>query len=366
MRRNAFTLVELLVVIAIIGILIGLLLPAVQAAREAARRMQCTNNLKQIGIALHNYHDIYNSLVPCRQGNFRGNATGSGDTTNWGLVSFHMMMLPFCEQQARYDEFVSKGNGKGGWPSYANGSIQAIQGVVPHMSCPSDSAAMTTSYLNADTGARFTRTSYCGSMGDCLFLAGETDTNTRGYFGGGRAYEGNVRYRSMADLLDGTSNTIAASEMVNSIQGTSRLILSGIAMATWGASGKSPSQCVSIIDTVDPRKMKDTLTPNGNTRGCLAYYGNCIVVFFETVLPPNSPHCLNGTAHYSNSIVSAGSYHSGGVNAVFGDGAVKFISETINCGDQNTTTDPNNKAMKSPFGVWGAYGSIAGGETESL
>ncbi len=364
MSKKAFTLVELLVVIAIIGILIGLLLPAVQAAREAARRMQCTNNLKQIGIALHNYHDIYNSLVPCRQGNYKG--TGN-DTINWGLVSFHMMLLPFCEQQARYEEFISKGNKQGGWPSYADTGIKALMGVVPHMSCPSDAAALTASYYkNVENGATFTRTSYCGSMGDCLFLGGETDTNTRGYFGGGRAYEGNVRYRSMADLIDGTSNTIAVSETVNSIQSTSRFILSGVAMSSWGSSGKSPSQCVTIADTVDHRMIKDTLTPNGNTRGFLAYYGNCIVVFFETVMPPNSPHCLNGTAHYSNSLVSAGSYHSGGVNAVFGDGAVKFISETINCGDQNTTTDPNNKAMKSPFGVWGAYGTIAGGETESL
>ncbi|MDO5581752.1 MAG: DUF1559 domain-containing protein [Planctomycetia bacterium] len=365
-KLRGFTLVELLVVIAIIGILIGLLLPAVQAAREAARRMQCTNNLKQFGIALHNYHDIHNALVPGRQGNAKGPVSSekpSGDTVNWGLVSFHMMLLPFCEQQARYDQFVAKGNGQGGWPSYEDSSIQALKGVVPHMSCPSDPAAMVPSYYS---DRNLTPTSYVGSMGDCLYQGSETGTNTRGYFGGGRAYEGNVKYRTMADLIDGTSNTIAISETVNSLKASSVYILSGIGMSTWGTSGKAPSDCTAIADTADHRMIKSSVTPAGTTRGNRAYYGNSLVTFFHTVLPPNSPHCLNGVNHWSTAITSAGSYHSGGVNAVYGDGAVKFIPETIEVGSQTSTTDPNGKSMKSPFGVWGALGSIAGGETVAL
>lgn len=96
-NRKGFTLVELLVVIAIIGILIGLLLPAVQAAREAARRMQCTNNLKQVGLALHNYHDTNGYFPPARTSPGNQNMPGA-----WGCVSFYVALYPFMEQNARW------------------------------------------------------------------------------------------------------------------------------------------------------------------------------------------------------------------------------------------------------------------------
>src|SRR5512143_367601 len=98
-RRSAFTLVELLVVIAIIGILIALLLPAVQAAREAARRSQCTNNLKQLGLALHNYHDTHQMFVYRKGGTTGGSATQS----NQGRLSGFIPLLPYWEQRPMYD-----------------------------------------------------------------------------------------------------------------------------------------------------------------------------------------------------------------------------------------------------------------------
>ena len=118
--KKGFTLVELLVVIAIIGILIGLLLPAVQAAREAARRMKCTNNLKQIGLAFHNYHDTYDSL-PC-------NSTVYGSYYTYGRMSYIVPLLPFMEQQALYDWIKDTGYDQkwdGDNSTYAYESTQA-------------------------------------------------------------------------------------------------------------------------------------------------------------------------------------------------------------------------------------------------
>ncbi len=363
-----FTLVELLVVIAIIGILIALLLPAVQAAREAARRMQCTNNLKQIGIAMHNYHDVTGSLPPCSMGNLNS-------TRTWGLTSFHMILMPFCENQARYDSYVGYGKShyvsttypQGDYPSYEDGAVDALKNVVSHLSCPSDANAMRPSYYGS---SNLTPTSYCGSMGDSLYQTIENDQNRRAFFGGGRSFEGNILYNTMASLTDGTSNTIAVCEMVNSGQSTSREVKTGIVMSRWGNSGSPhyPNYCLGVLDTTSPRFISTTYSVHGNTRGNRAYYANRSVLFFQTVLPPNSPTCLNGTAHYSNVLASASSNHSGGVNAVFGDGSVHFISETINCGSElnSRETDPHSTGGKSPFGVWGAYGSINGGETVTL
>ena len=118
-QRHAFTLVELLVVIAIIGILIALLLPAVQAAREAARRNQCSNNLKQLGVGLHGYHDITGSFPFGRGG------TATGAMSNSSRVSGFIPLLPYIEQTAIYDQIRAGGNGAPplgprGWSSWAN------------------------------------------------------------------------------------------------------------------------------------------------------------------------------------------------------------------------------------------------------
>ena len=365
MKRKGFTLVELLVVIAIIGILIALLLPAVQAAREAARRMTCTNNLKQIGIALHNYHDVNGTLVPARMGNYQS-------TRTWGLTSCFMIMHPFCEQQARWDSYIQYGKShytstafpSGDFPAWSDAGCDAVKGVISYMVCPSDSAAATPSYGGSDF---FTRASYCGSMGDNMYQMVENDVNNRGYFGGGRAYEGNIVYNTMASLVDGTSNTVAFSEMVNALVPGTQTLKNTVFMNTWAGSNKAPSDCAAIVSADDPTLVDTNYTPHGSlTRGYYAYYGNSAVMFFQTILPPNSPNCLSGTYHYADCLVGAGSNHSGGVNCVFGDGAVKFISNTINCGNLANKVDPDTQKGESPFGIWGALGSINGGESATL
>jgi prepilin-type N-terminal cleavage/methylation domain-containing protein len=135
MRRRAFTLVELLAVIAIIGIRVALLLPAVQAAREASRRMSCTNNLKQLGVALHNYHDTFKSFVPRKQGT-------TGTISNQGRLSGLVGLLPFIEQQPLYDAIKAGDPANGippGGPSAWSG--WAVWDLAPTtLHCPSDAS----------------------------------------------------------------------------------------------------------------------------------------------------------------------------------------------------------------------------------
>ena len=132
-RRSAFTLVELLVVIAIIGILVGLLLPAVQAAREAARRMQCSNNLKQLGLALHTYHDVHNAL-PWSTTYYGPDGTYE---TNRGWA-WSAMLLPFIEQGAAYNQINF-----GDYIPTNPGNLAVIAHAVPGAVCPSDTVAHT-------------------------------------------------------------------------------------------------------------------------------------------------------------------------------------------------------------------------------
>ena len=135
-RRSAFTLVELLVVIAIIGILVALLLPAVQAAREAARRMQCTNRMKQLSLAQHNYHDVYKAFAPMRTGTYRPDV----DNWNWNdRVGGFVSLLPFYEQQAIFDRTDFQHNGPPAWWSNANHvNRQISRTTIPAYRCPSD------------------------------------------------------------------------------------------------------------------------------------------------------------------------------------------------------------------------------------
>ena len=365
-NSKGFTLVELLVVIAIIGILIGLLLPAVQAAREAARRMQCTNNLKQLILAAQTYHDANQSFQPSR-----GGGDGCG---NYGWVGHHVWILPYAEQTALYQSLESKK-----WPSVQGNGDKSYSVQISYLMCPSDAASkMKTSWVN-EAG----RTNYAGSWGDSICQTDESSMTSRGFFPGGlysAVAINNSRHvvtRPMSSITDGTSNTIAYSEMVcGDMQGTNK-VKGGIALVGTGSITR-PRNILNLVSSAD----RNLFTGSACTfeRGQNWAEGSVSTTGFQTILPPNSPNARNygggaGQAGWGYGICSAQSHHSGGVNAAMVDGSVRFISDTIDCGDMDA--DPQNTsaystisashgkefAGKSPFGVWGALGSIEGGES---
>ena len=368
-RGQGFTLVELLVVIAIIGILIALLLPAVQAAREAARRMECTNKLKQLGIAMHNYHDAHQCFPPQKT----GSAPNGDPFCTWGLASFHVALYPFMEQTSRWELLLGNLQAPAGsstrcwWPD----SIRWTSGIfnIPYnaIMCPSDP----TKTARRDSSP----TNYCACMGDTLRPTAWTGhelsgrVHTRGIFQGGYNRNNNFRVTSFSDVVDGTSNTIAMSEMcIGRIESEPNVkggiaYLSPITITTCIAAGANTADRGRINGAV-------CLYVRGTSHG----HGAPLKTGFQTLLAPNSVTCATYQTLWlecnAECIASASSYHSGGVNAVRADGAVSFISDTINVGNgysaYNTTVNDTSIQGESPFGVWGALGSINGGESVTL
>ncbi|MDD3587722.1 MAG: DUF1559 domain-containing protein, partial [Thermoguttaceae bacterium] len=342
--KSGFTLVELLVVIAIIGILIALLLPAVQAAREAARRMQCSNNLKQLGLALHNYHDTNNSF-PCARYGIEYISLASA------TLSFHMMLLPYAEHTSLYDDYMAGkfirtsdyGTGES-YPSLTDASVRSKP--VSYLSCPSDGNSKTPYIYNIQ------KSSYLGSSGDAVFGNGDNSSNSRGFFDGLRfqngassaqLYTNPPHWRNMAAILDGTSNTICMSETVTALDSNRDYVKSNVAYSeSFPSSSITPAQCQNVRDDARPGffKAEYALTMSGSTqsRGSIFTCGQPQTMFFNTVMPPNSPSCryapnTKGTSR--SGIGSASSEHSGGVQALLVDGSVRFVSETVDCGDQS-------------------------------
>jgi prepilin-type N-terminal cleavage/methylation domain-containing protein len=331
-NTKAFTLVELLVVIAIIGILVALLLPAIQAAREAARRTQCSNNLKQLGVALHNFHDAYNSL-PSREGSGGLKAPDGDGKERW---SGFVHLLPFIEEQARFEEITTSPTGSyDPWNSAAKWD-QTIK----ELTCPSDVKARGEVHGQVNYA-------FCGGDGYNIWIE-----NTRGIFG----YTENRRFdTSFSDILDGLSNTIAMAEVTHSRHDRSL-----------GRAAKDetsvPLECLATFDAAkgtyyDAVSMAD-VTDRGSRWGDGAPY----FVGFQTILPPNSPSCMKNDHWHDmgQGILSANSRHPAGVLCLMADGSVQLIDESIDTG--NLSADAKSIDGESPYGVWGALGSKSGGE----
>ncbi len=348
LRRRAFTLVELLVVIAIIGILIALLLPAVQAAREAARRSQCTNNLKQLGLALHNYHDTHN-MFPMGAGGTTA-CSWNTDTCNSGILSATVPLLPFMEQGPLYDQISSPLTiGGTTYPAFGpfprRGAYLPWREVIAGLLCPSDGPA------HDKPANELGRSNYHYSRGDSIRNNGTG--KVRGVFG---------RFSTTAfrDITDGTSNTVAMAErLVATDAQRARKIEAGVTNEIADVD-TNPTLCMS---TANADGTYNVSTYSGYGVGWA--YGYTHFDGITTVLPPNAPSCRVAPAPpHGDGIISPTSNHPGGVNALLCDGSVHFISETIDTGNlalpEAKLQTP--QAINSPYGVWGALGSKDGEE----
>jgi len=329
-QRRGFTLVELLVVIAIIGVMVGLLLPAVQAAREAARRMQCSNNLKQIGLALHNYHDTYR-VFPVARVRTTGTAVNSWETNN---IGWHARILPQIEQGTIYDQI--------NWSLY-NGATRAEHAVaraaeISAYRCPSDPGKGGFPWVDP-TGVRRSGsslvagdapTSYAASIGHVGVM--QNAQNARGFLadltvnGLTRVSTGHL---SMADILDGTSNSLAVSEMIigHPRSGTNSTTMGSTVVTTVATQLTASDAATQDNNGCGPTSIIASGTQGRGTSWFRGY--EVATMGFTTVMTPNSKLWDCG-ANTNDMVMAARSVHPGGVQATMVDGSVRFFSNSIN------------------------------------
>ena len=354
-RRRAFTLVELLVVIAIIGILVSLLLPAVQAAREAARRMQCSNNLKQIALATHNYHDTYNAF-PIDTG-WDHNSTNAGTSgMEWfGSYSHKTRLLPFIEKQPEYDKAIwddpNRNLGGGIYDPWWGGNPQSFSGKIPTFNCPSNPNS-----INEGRGNHTYGMNHGTSHHPPHTVRGSEHPRRPGV--GALAWDGRhngiASYRPkpkgwdswdetdpvvrMASITDGTSNTAAYSEFVIQNQNFLRPYVDpspNLNRMHIRAQVYSWATGTTTAETRRLCKAQPSLSePNGwrNQRGggyAWSFVGNG-APYNHTMLP-NEKSCQSYDGDwFGSNLMAATSEHKGGVNVAFADGSVRFIGQTLN------------------------------------
>lgn len=342
--RRGFTLIELLVVIAIIAVLIALLLPAVQQAREAARRSQCRNNLKQLGVAMHDYHDS-NKTFALSQGS---GVTGQSD---WRGSSAQTAILPYIESKALYQQYNFNvwcwwDNGRGPHMVNTAGSPGRVR--IPVFVCPTNSA-----FLSDGTGVR-PQINYpvCEGANAGMF----NDGVTGGYATNKQNGVFNIRVPvPIASILDGTANTIMASEQISAGSAgpvVDRLVYLRQAVAVpagWDGTFMTQAQ----LDDWGGR-----CTTSGNAQrsetGCFWNTGVHEQGTFNVLLPPNSKY-QNCTAHCSGcapdgpAMLGARSLHTGGVHVLMCDGAVKFANQNINYNTWQLLGSRNDKTPTENF-----------------
>lgn len=408
-RMVGFTLVELLVVIAIIGVLVGLLLPAVQAAREAARRMSCSNNFKQLGLGMHNYHAAFNQLPRHGTGTKRRNANNAwwnayADENSWRLSAL-VGIMPFIEQQSLWEQMsnplVGRTDGAasapGGlptspWPSMGptpeNVLYPPFATNIPTLRCPSDPGFGLPS---------LGRTNYGLCLGDSANwdMQGFINRNLTDSRGNGPNPQGTVDGARAAlrgcfqvtastgfrDILDGTANTVMMGEIATDLGDRDKrthVIYPSSAPVTpvnSTATYDNPSRCQIAVDPLSPSFWSNPLVTGFSSSQPTEGRGFRWADYFDyyscmhTILAPNRELC-GGNVNAANPVVCPpSSRHQGGVHVLLADGAVKFITDSIEAGNSSAgmvifgNSGPRAPGEPSPYGLWGALGTRAGKET---
>jgi len=366
-RRVGFTLIELLVVISIIAVLIALLLPAVQAAREAARRAQCTNNLKQLGLASANYEQATQGYALCtgqRAAWDAGNSSGTYGDSGWGNFSPHALMLSYLEATTLANATNYSISAADNCDNGINATAMFAQ--VATFLCPSSPPArgrfQNTGNVTWMAG-NYTGNNYFGSVGPgpCPWTS---NTSMRGIFA--TVSPNTNGSRGVRDVTDGTSNTIAFAEFKMGDFNTQQLSLTDAinirsntvgAWGNWNGNTNMPDVGTTVFQTflntcVGAAKGSVGSNNNKSTVGRTWFMGMHGQTLGNTLLAPNSqyPNCdmqawggdMDGPGMWNMS-----SYHPGGANAAFADGSVRFI-----------------KSSTSLQAIW-ALGSRNGGEALS-
>jgi prepilin-type N-terminal cleavage/methylation domain-containing protein len=304
--RRGFTLVELLVVIAIIGILVGLLLPAVQAAREAARRMQCSNNLKQLGLAFHNYEIAIKRLPPGGL-HIRDGYGADSSSTSWG-PNWLVMLLPYVEQAPLHSQYKDVSR-------FARENPIVVGTKIPTYACPSDTQEVEFDGAGSfnGTATKFARGNYaCNGGGGNNFSTGDYgNALARGPFSMGGPSS------VLADVMDGLSNVLFASEIIVANRNTDVRGAWAYPVGSYFCGGSRYN---------NPPTPQVFLRPNGNALDNSMRDRNsfCSSVF------ANDRHlrCL-APDPTNRAYQTARSRHTGGVQGLRGDGSVTFISTNI-------------------------------------
>ncbi len=391
-RKAGFTLVELLVVIAIIGILVGLLLPAVQAAREAARRMSCSNNFKQMGLAIHNYHSTYKRIPTHGVGTTSfpsaNNAWWAANTlANNRRLSVLVGILPFVEQQSIWD-IVSNPNdfdkdgvidyqAMGPTPDQIDYLPWTLE--IPTYRCPSDPGVGLPALGRANYAACLGDSSWQTMVGPwdgdleepvAAVRFRRAQAGHRGFF---KPRDASGRFR---DVLDGLSNTIAMGEIATYLgDNDARMVLPndgrnlGNNNGSMNAIRDNPGACDDFVDPDRPRFWLNGGSRTTRARGFRWADFKQIFTGCFTILPPNDVFCARHNGDDLTGTAPMSSRHQGGVHVLMGDGAVVFMSDSVEAGSRNqgdvwiNGTGIRAPGNPSPHGLWGALGTRAANET---
>jgi prepilin-type N-terminal cleavage/methylation domain-containing protein/prepilin-type processing-associated H-X9-DG protein len=327
--RRGFTLIEALVVISVIALLVALLLPAVQAAREAARRMQCANNLKQIGLAHHQYHDSVGSL-PWGE--------GPDDWNNW---SAHVMLLPYLEQGALFNALNFANYAWPGEPKLVGVNSTAQLTKLSVLLCPSDldrlSASQAVWYCVSG------HVNYCANAGTDQNLAPKVPPS--GLFAQAPYCPTAVR---LQDIADGLSQTAALSERVKGIENSTSIydpLMPSSALVEAGGLQATTSDYYKFCIRTAPTPGVALHEVGGiGAFGAYWFYGGPTCTRYNHIMPPNTWSCGSGQ---EDGAYTASSRHPGVVNVLLADGSIRAVKQTI--------------AMQ----VWWALGTRSGGEVIS-